>query len=520
VLWPGGTQGDVFTINGVGGDGDGNFALTKSTIDLAAVENKSSATIRGEITSGNVTTALGFTPESSSNKGATNGYAPLVGGVVPSIHLPMAQDDVQEFANLAAFPVVGETGAIYIAADTGRYYRWTGSTYFSPPPSPGTTDDVPEGAGNLYFTAARVRAALLDGVSFVVGSAITATDSVLSAFGKLQKQITDTIAALALKEDEGVADALLAAHVSDPDPHTQYADEATVNASLAGKAKRAVIDIYGSKTTAGSFTWTKAADAVWVTAYCIGSGGSSGSGRKGAAGGVRCGGGGGSAGGRSVASFPAAALPATVAVTVSAGPIGGASQTANSTNGNAGSAGQASTFGTFCGGRGGFAGGGGTATAGTAGAAQASFVEHAQTQQGAGAAASGSGGVGAIPSVTTIGPSGGGSGGGITSANAASAGTRGGQVLNHAGLVLSDGGAAGPIATNGANGIDAAADSLNGGSGGGGGGSSLVGNAGNGGEGGFPGGGGGGGGAAVDGVGNSGAGGKGANGLVAVATFF
>ena len=37
--------------------------------------------------------------------------------------------DVLEFANLAAFPVTGETGIIYIALDTNKTYRWSGSVY-------------------------------------------------------------------------------------------------------------------------------------------------------------------------------------------------------------------------------------------------------------------------------------------------------------------------------------------------------------------------------------------------------
>jgi hypothetical protein len=40
----------------------GVVVLTKTDVGLSLVENKSSATIRGEITSSNVTTALGYTP--------------------------------------------------------------------------------------------------------------------------------------------------------------------------------------------------------------------------------------------------------------------------------------------------------------------------------------------------------------------------------------------------------------------------------------------------------------------------
>jgi hypothetical protein len=55
--------------------------------------------------------------------------ADLVGGKVPSSQLPAFVDDVLEFANLASFPVTGETGKIYIALDTNLTYRWSGSIY-------------------------------------------------------------------------------------------------------------------------------------------------------------------------------------------------------------------------------------------------------------------------------------------------------------------------------------------------------------------------------------------------------
>lgn len=53
------------------------------------------------------------------------------------------------------------------------------------------TDSLPEGSTNLYHTGARVLATLLSGLSLATGGAIVSTDSVLVAFGKLQKQIND-----------------------------------------------------------------------------------------------------------------------------------------------------------------------------------------------------------------------------------------------------------------------------------------------------------------------------------------
>ena len=54
---------------------------------------------------------------------------PLVEGKVPSANLPSYVDDALEFANLAAFPVTGESGIIYIAINDNTIYRWTGSVY-------------------------------------------------------------------------------------------------------------------------------------------------------------------------------------------------------------------------------------------------------------------------------------------------------------------------------------------------------------------------------------------------------
>lgn len=55
--------------------------------------------------------------------------ADLVGGFVPASQLPSFVDDILEYADLASFPVSGESGKLYVALDTNLVYRWTGSTY-------------------------------------------------------------------------------------------------------------------------------------------------------------------------------------------------------------------------------------------------------------------------------------------------------------------------------------------------------------------------------------------------------
>lgn len=65
-----------------------------------------------------------------SQKGAANGVAELdANGKVPSAQLPSYVDDVLEYASLSNFPATGESGKIYIAIDTNKSYRWSGSTY-------------------------------------------------------------------------------------------------------------------------------------------------------------------------------------------------------------------------------------------------------------------------------------------------------------------------------------------------------------------------------------------------------
>lgn len=98
--------------------------------------------------------------------------ADLVGGLVPASQLPSYVDDVLEFNNLASFPVSGETGKIYVAKDTNKTYRWSGSAYIyitsgavdsvfgrtgvvTAQSGDYNSDQVSEGSANLYYTSAR-----------------------------------------------------------------------------------------------------------------------------------------------------------------------------------------------------------------------------------------------------------------------------------------------------------------------------------------------------------------------------
>lgn len=165
-----------------------DLALVKADVGLGNADNTSDA---AKPVSTAQQTALDL-KINSTLIGAVNGVAALDGGgKVPAGQLPAYVDDVLEFANLAAFPATGASGIIYIAAATNKSYRWSGTVYVEIVSSPGTTDSVTEGSTNLYFTAARVLAVVLTGLSTATNAAITVTDTVLGALGKLQAQIND-----------------------------------------------------------------------------------------------------------------------------------------------------------------------------------------------------------------------------------------------------------------------------------------------------------------------------------------
>lgn len=65
-----------------------------------------------------------------TQKGVANGVATLDNnGIIPNTQLPSFVDDVLEFSTLSNFPTTGETGKIYVAQNTNKAYRWSGSAY-------------------------------------------------------------------------------------------------------------------------------------------------------------------------------------------------------------------------------------------------------------------------------------------------------------------------------------------------------------------------------------------------------
>lgn len=88
----------------------GNVSVTKSDVGLGNVTNDAQV--------------------KRSEMGVSSGVATLdSNGKVPSSQLPSYVDDVLEYSSQSDFPSTGEASKIYIAEDTNKTYRWSGSAY-------------------------------------------------------------------------------------------------------------------------------------------------------------------------------------------------------------------------------------------------------------------------------------------------------------------------------------------------------------------------------------------------------
>lgn len=123
-------------IGGVNPNNMGTYSGTLLNDNESAKQNIQQLETQAETNAANIASNdtdisnLQTNKEDKSDKGAANGYCPLDGSMlVPAANLPSYVDDVLEFANLAAFPVTGEAGKIYVALDTNFQYRWSGATY-------------------------------------------------------------------------------------------------------------------------------------------------------------------------------------------------------------------------------------------------------------------------------------------------------------------------------------------------------------------------------------------------------
>ena len=173
------------------------------------------------------------TKVNTSLLGAADGVATLdSAGKVPTSQLPAYVDDVLEYANLASFPATGETGKIYVALDTNKTYRWSGSAYIYI--TSGAVDSVAGKTGVVTLVKGDVGLGNVDNTSDVNKPVSTAQQNALN--------LKADIASPALTGTPTAPTAAVGANT------TQLATTAFVQAEIANDAP--------SKTGSGaSGTW-------------------------------------------------------------------------------------------------------------------------------------------------------------------------------------------------------------------------------------------------------------------------
>jgi hypothetical protein len=185
--------GDVAYTSGTF-DGSSNVTgtATLASVGTAGTYTKVTTDAKGRVTSGTTLDATDI-PALDAAKITT--------GTIDAARLPSYVDDVLEGVNLAAFPATGETGKIYVALDTNKTYRWSGSAYVyitsgavdsvagktgvvtlvKADVGLGSVDNTADSAKSVASAATLTTARTINGVSFNGSAAITVTANTTNA---------------------------------------------------------------------------------------------------------------------------------------------------------------------------------------------------------------------------------------------------------------------------------------------------------------------------------------------------
>ena len=138
-LWTKTKNQDTLTLNAAKNHTNDSIASAKNELQQKINANSSSiTTLNGYFSNGIANKALGdkngnditATYMLANLRGAANGVCPLGSdSKIPNSYLPSYVDDVLEYNSLSNFPSTGEAGKIYVAKDTNKTYRWSGTQY-------------------------------------------------------------------------------------------------------------------------------------------------------------------------------------------------------------------------------------------------------------------------------------------------------------------------------------------------------------------------------------------------------
>jgi hypothetical protein len=222
-------------------DASGNFSAGTITATLSgnattATTLQTARTINGVSFNGSANiTIADSTKIPTTEKGVANGVATLgADGKVPSTQLPSYVDDVQEYTNLAGFPTTGEAGKIYVAINTNKTYRWSGSTYVYI--TSGAVDSVAGKTGVVTLVKGDVGLGNVDNTSDAAKPVSTATQTALNLKANLASPAltgtpTAPTAAVGTNTTQVATTAFVEAATA---PATLLADIKTVDGSGSG----------------------------------------------------------------------------------------------------------------------------------------------------------------------------------------------------------------------------------------------------------------------------------------------
>jgi hypothetical protein len=248
-------------LGNVDNTSDANKPISSAT--QTALDGKQATLVSGtnikSINSASILASGNLDLIAASEKGQAGGVATLdaITGKVPASQLPAFVDDLEEYANLAAFPVTGESDKIYVALDTGKIYRWSGSQYVEI--AANEVNSVNGATGVVVLTATNIGASGFDGrltgltttqaaLDYVDDADATDTPTVTGSFNKLLSAADDTVQkALDTLDDHTHTEA----DITDLDKYTQT----EVDGFLADK-----VDVTSLSSTIILYPTTAASD--------------------------------------------------------------------------------------------------------------------------------------------------------------------------------------------------------------------------------------------------------------------
>ena len=208
----------------------------KGVVQLSSATNSTSETTAATSAAVKAAYDLAAAAIPATEKGAANGVAALGSdGKVPASQLPSYVDDVLEFADLASFPATGVTEKIYVALDTNKIYRWSGSVYIEISPTAGNADTATKlaTARNISLGGDLSGSASFDGSADITITATIQANSV--ALG------TDTTGNYVATIAEGTSGA-------------ETGTSGLTIVAAAGEGTAATIALANSGVTAGDYT--------------------------------------------------------------------------------------------------------------------------------------------------------------------------------------------------------------------------------------------------------------------------